>query len=703
MKKVILPILFILFSWSYKTLAQEVMIQSFDNIKADTSFGWTSAVEGGNSYLRVSQDSTDKVEGAASLVVSTEIDSLHPWGSYSQISWTAPTGQTLNWSSSDSLKLWIKIVKAPVFPQYMSFRIQLRDNGNSGTDAVETYIYQNDVVLDATTSWIQLKVPLHEINSNGRTVTPGDSGFVEAPGSWGGFTYNDDKLNIDKITGWNIVCVTTTTSANPNPPAGYTNVPADSLVMKIDGFERTGNKPVPIVIFNGIAVSSFCTGWTWGNASFAVVEGAGPVLNSNAVVWTMGDQYANGWNGIGWNIAPAFNLSGGWAVDSCKFMMKTNAVSDSFRVQFENGVGKVGYVFNSPADTNWHQYSFPLRKFVPQDGTTGFDPGGVTVFGIMTQNDSAAGITGKLVYLTNLWTGNPKIDVIPPIAPTGVLAVKNNDFTNTIIWADVPGQSNETYSVYYSLNPITDITAAGVEVAATGIIHGTDLFIHQLKAPATDQQVAYYYAVVCKSGAGIIGVPGGSGTAITNTAKGVAVINPTAPPNFVADGDLSEWANIKPVKLYISDHSGTPVSNSKITSDTVSSGDIYVAVDKDYLYIAGHINTNNMVFNVSQSSYLNTSFDVFLGLYDWHGAPHSSLLTGAKPDYHFRFAQDRVLIDNNGEDSLEIPGANYFYGRDSLILLPVIMLKQKFHGKILLRKEKAETRGQIMFSLLLKE
>jgi hypothetical protein len=303
-----------------------------------------------------------------------------------------------------------------------------------------------------------------------------------------------------------------------------------------------------------------------------------------------------------------------------------------------------------------------LRNFVPEDGTTGFDPAGVSVFGFMSQHDSAAGIAGKVVYLTNIWTGNPKIDVIPPDAPTGILAVKNNDYTNTIIWADVPGQASETYNVYYSLNPITDVTAAGVEVATTGVVHGTDLYVHQLKAPGTDQQVAYYYAVACKSGAGILGVPGGSGSPITNTAKGVAVINATAPPNFVADGDLSEWANIKPVRLYISDHSGTPVSNSKISSDTVSSGDIYVAVDKNYLYVAGHINTNNMVFNPSQSTYLNTSFDVFLGLYDWHGAPHSSLLTGAKPDYHFRFAQDRVLVDNNGVDSLEIPGENYFYG-----------------------------------------
>ena len=86
-------------------------------------------------------------------------------------------------------------------------------------------------------------MPLHEINSQNRTVVPADSGFVEAPGNWGGFSYNDDKLNIDKLIGWDIVSVTTTTALNPNPPAGWTNIPADSLEFKIDQFERTGNKP----------------------------------------------------------------------------------------------------------------------------------------------------------------------------------------------------------------------------------------------------------------------------------------------------------------------------------------------------------------------------------------------------------------------------------------------------------------------------
>ena len=663
MKKILLPLFSLLLSWCISAYAQETMLESFDNLGADTLYQY---LKEGNSYLNFAENSTDKMQGLASLDVHAYLDSVHSWGTYAMFTYRLPTGATpMDWSSSDTLRLWIKVVKAPVYPQYMSFRIQLRDKGATGTDQMETYIYQNDIILDSAMDWYQLKIPLHEINSQGRTVSPGDSGFVEAPGNWGGFSYNDDKLNIDKLVGWNIVFVTTTTSLNPNPPAGFTNVPADSLEVRLDGFDRTGNKPVPFVIFNGIAIpAQLGTPWAWGDASISVAEGAGPVPNSNALKWVMGDQYGSGFCGFGFTFTSPVNLSGSWQTDSLKFMMKTDAVGDSMRAQFENGVGKVGVVFNAANDTLWHQYSLALRDMKPTDNTTGFDPSNVNTFGIMTQNDSALGITGKIAYVTNVWTGNPKIDVIPPQAPTGITVIANSDNTNTIIWSDVPDQQNETYNIYYSLNPITDITASGVEVAATGIVHGTDISVHKLIAPGADQNVSYYYAVVCRSGAGILGNPGATGVATTNMAKGVTTISQQAPPNFQADGDISEWtsAGIKPFRLYPSDNSGTVVPGSKIASDTVSSGDVYVAVDQNYLYVAGHINTNNIVFTASQSSWLNTATDLFLGLYNWHGASHTSLLSGAKPDYHFRFAQDRVIIDNDGVDSLTIPGQNYFWG-----------------------------------------
>ncbi len=656
MKKVILPIIAFFLSWCISSLAQQSTVESFDNVPADSNYVWTGNVESAPSYLTVKEDSSDKVEGAASLDVKTAIGAFHPWGSYSQLLYRLPSGQTMDWSSSDTLRIWIKVVKGPKYPQYMVFRIHLVDQDAPG-DPLEQYIYENGTVLDTVHDWYQLNVPLHEINSQNGTVIPADSGFVEAPFSWGGFTYNDHKLNLDKLVGWNIGFIT----------SGYTapdNLPADSLEVKLDGFVRSGNKAIPFIVFNGIAIpAQLGTPWSWGNASIEVAQGAGPVPNSNALKWTMGDQYGNGWCGFGFSFVTPANLSGGWATDSLKFSMKTDAVGDSLRAQFENGVGKVGIVFNAAKDTLWHDYAFALRDMVPQDGTTGFDPSNVNTFGIMTQNDSALGITGKVALFGHIWTGNPKINIIPPPAPTGVSVITNNNNTNTIIWTDVSGQQNETYNVYYSFNPITDITAPGVEIAATGIMHGTDLAVHKLLAPGGNQNVSYYYAVVCRSDAGILGTPGSTPTAITNMAQGVTTIHWGAPSNFAADADLSEWAGIAPFRMYPSDHSGTVVQNTNIPNDTVCSADAYMAMDASYLYVAFHVNTNNVYYDPNLdaigNSYLNTCPDLFIGLYNWHGASHTGLQSGAQPDYHLRFSQKHIRIDNMGVDSLELYGSNY--------------------------------------------
>ena len=659
MKKVILPVLLVLLLWSGKNFAQVTVIQSFDNISKDTGFVWTGNVEGAPSYINVKEDSTDKVEGAASLDVRTSIGAFHPWGSYSQLMWRTPAGTTMDWSGSDTVSLNLKVTMAPMQPQYMVFRIQIEDRDAPG-DPMETYIYENDSVLTKTTTgWIQIKVPLKMIASDG-TITPGDSGFVISPTSWGGFTYNDHKLNLDRLVGWDMSFVV----------SGYTagvNLPADSIEVKLYDFQRSGNVAVPFVIFNGISSpSQLGTPWYWGGASISTVVGAGPVPNSNALMWTMGDQYNNGWCGFGWNVSPTFNLSGGWLKDSLKFLMKTNALGDSLRAQFESGAGKMGLIFNTAADTNWHQYTFALKDFNINEGTAGaFDPSQIGVFGIMTQNDSSSPsrINGKVAYITNMWTGNPVINVLPPVAPTGVQVVTNADNSNTIIWTDVPNQPNGTYNVYYSFNPITDITAPGVEFATSGIPKGTQTYTHLLKAPGSNQNVSYYYAVVCRSDAGILGNPGATASAATNMAKGVTTIHWGAPTGFVADADLSDWAGITPFRMYVSDASGTIVQNSHIPNDTVCSADAYVAVDQNYLYVAFHVNASNVFYNptfdATGLSYQNSCPDMFIGCYDWHGAPHTGLEAGATPDYHLRFSQNHIRIDNMGVDTLEPYGTDY--------------------------------------------
>ncbi len=658
LKKIVLPVIVAVMAWSAAALAQESMIDSLSHVSADSNFS-TYVEPGANASLTLSQDGTDKPAGFdSSLVVNVKIDSLHPWGSFGQLAWNAQTGQYLDWSSSDTLRLWLKVVTAPNYPQNMAMRIQLWDIDQPG-DPKEVYIYENDTIFAKARDWYQLNVPLHQIKSDG-SVSPGDSGFVVGPTSWNAFTYNNYKLDLNRIVGWNIVFVTVGT-----PPAGFTNIPLDTMQVKLAGFDRTGNLPIPFVIFNGItSPSNLGQAWTWGNAQVFQENGNGPFPNTNSMHWIMGDQWSNGWNGWGYNVNPPYNLSGGWPVDSLKFYMKADTGVDSMAVQFEDGNAKVRYPFYVTQDTLWHQYAIPLRDITwRQDSNPGvFNPANVAVWQIMSEGDGKA---GKNVWLSDVWTGNPPHPV-PPVAATGVAVTKTPNYSNIVSWTDVPGQAGATYNIYYSTSPITNIDSANV--AGTGVPQGTMSFTHVLTAPLTDQPVTYYYAVVCRSTDGLLGTPASYNSAVTNTAKGVSVIYPLwtsgSSFNFKADGDLSEWTNagIKPFHLAVSDGSGTKVTGAIISSDSVSSGDVYVAMDQTYLYVAGHINTNNIVFNASQSSWLNTSTDMFIGLYNYQGAPHTALEGGAQPDYHFRFAQDRIIIDNKGTDSLEVPGTDYYWG-----------------------------------------
>lgn len=417
----------------------------------------------------------------------------------------------------------------------------------------------------------------------------------------------------------------------------------------------------PAIVFNGVAVPSRLAQFTWGQSTLGVEIGAGVVANSNALKWVQGNEWNNGWTGMGFNVSPGYDLGGAWPIDSVTFKLKCDTGVDTLRVQFESGAGKVGKKFKPIADGAWHTYSIPLREMVPQDNTTGFDSSNVTVIGMMAE---ATGIAGKVIYITDWWTGHPVFDVIPPNAPTGITPFTGT-FQNVVTWVDVPGEAGEKYDIYYSLNPITDVKAPGVEVVKLGVAENLQLFEHLLYSPATNQNTIYYYAVTCSDAAGNTSAPGANTTALTNTAKGVPSFSLNPPTSFVADGALTEWAGITPIIMKPSDGSGHIVANTAVSGDADLTVKAYLAMDQQYMYVAFDIDDDVVAFTQTQTSYLNDCADLYVGLYNWHGMPHTSYQRGASPDYHFRFAKDRLFLDG-GADSILAPGANYYWEEKSV-------------------------------------
>lgn len=648
MKRIVLSILFVI---GLSTSAIPQIIESFDNnLRNDTTYQFS--IEGLTSRMDYTVNTTDIKEGTASGEIKFVIGAVHEWGSYGQLIKRLPEGQYYDWSATDSLALWLKIVTPPTIPVNMVFRIHIADRPTPDA-TLEEWVYEHTTILDAQSDWVELKIPIKLLCTDG-SQTPSDSGFVIFPSGWGGGPnnfWNNQTLDWDHIVGFNIGAIT----------SGYTpgtNIPADSLTVRFDGFRRFGNRSVPAVFFNGLQFMGNLSGFNWGQSNMEVIAGAGPVPNSNAAKWTQGNEWGNGWTGAGFNVSPVFNLGSSWLVDSMKIKIKCPAGTGALRVQLEGGGGKKGTVFSPIGDDQWHSYSFPLRDMAFQDNTTFFDSTQVNVVQIMAE---ATAVAGTVVWITDWWTGNPKFDVIAPNAPQGVAAFAGT-FQNVVTWTDVPNETGETYDVYYSKSPITDLTAPGVEVVKLGVAENAQLFEHILLAPNTDQAVTYYYAVTCKDFAGNKSGVSQNSLAVTNTAKGRPTISLSAPANFVADGNLAEWQQINPFRMFLSDGTGHLVTNTTITNDADCSAKAYVAMDNQYMYIAFDVDDDIVVPNAQNDSYLNDCPDLYIGLYNWHGMPHTSYQRGAQPDYHFRFAWNRVIIDGSaGTDSLIGKGANYYW------------------------------------------
>lgn len=617
---------------SSAAFGQAVMITNFDDPNPATFYHINLESP---STITLTSVTDDKVEGAASMKLWTKLANVHSWGTYSEFGLEGDVGTPWNWSVSDSLSIWLKVTKAPGVPANVVMRIHITDQPTAG-DATEDWIYENTTIIDAVSGWVNLRVPLFARpvdNSN-----PNETGFIPAPTSWN-MTRNNEKFDMDKIVAWRIAVVT----ANTAP---------DSVEILFDKFERTGTRAFPVTIFNGIDFTGIVSGsaWAWGSSSISVEPNAGPLPKTNAIMWTQG----SGWTGWGVDLNPV-NMSGSWDKDSLKFKIKCESGVGALRVQLESATGKKGIVFQPTADNQWHSYVFALKDLVFQDNTTSIDSTAIIKFGLMAEN---SGVAGKVLYVTDIWTGNPTFDVIPPDSPTNVTAITSEPYTNLILWTDIDNtnEPNPRYNVYFSDKPWTSIDDPNVtDIPLFNLPQGTQLQTHLLRAPISDKQVTNYYGVVAKDEAGNNSLPALSGP-VTNLAKGVPTISMT-PPAFVADGDLSEWASITPFNLSVSGDAHVN-ENGTIDGDADLSAKAYYAIDNDYLYVAYDVTDDMVVVDTTVNSYENDSPDLYIGLYHWVGKTHTGIKSGATPDFHLRFAKNRALIDNNGQ-TVMYPGPNY--------------------------------------------
>ncbi len=625
---------------------EQVLWDDFDAAPADTNFWAWFENHGGQHYqTNANADSAygwihysyvnDVVyNGTGAFKMEYSVHNTEGWGGYTKLEhWNPDSNGVYDFSNYDSIMVWYYNAVPQSLPGRVHFRFNLHDvsnspNGPKTYDVTECeYYYSFHYILDAEPGWNVFKMALKDGRDDPNSDEWGGESFNRT--GWAGIQGND-VLDLDQIKGFSFEFSI--------GGAGEGDYSQGTLI--VDHIVLFSPAKKAFVFFNGKTLASALSSFTWGQSTLEIVEGVGPD-GKNAIQWIPGDEWGNGWSGAGWSIDPPYNMAFTWATDSLKFKMKAEEGTGQLRVQIEDGTAKRGMVFDPIADNQWHQYAFKLSEFAYQEGTSNFDSTHVSVLQFLTNGVSSQ---GKTILITDLWTGNPTIDVIPPAAPTDVSAVPA-EYYNLVIWQDVPGENGEVYTVYTSEKPITDVTAPGVEIVAEAVPEGTQSVAHFIYYPLKDKQVTRYYAVTCKDAAGNVSEAGVSG-AVENLAKGIPTISLTPPENFAADGDLSEWDPqvIMPFELKPSQ---SHVAGGTFDNDDDLTATCYLAVDDDYLYMAFDVLDDIYSYDPAGNFWEDDIIEVYIGLYNFV-RQHYGFERGEEPDYKFVLLADGFHSEVHG-------------------------------------------------------
>jgi len=648
-KKQLLLVLVLVIAVSFAYGQRE--INSFDVASTDTNYWtWNAHVQAkltgpGGHYEINSNANPDSgfvilthvddpvMMGAGALRCDYSVHNAESWGGYTKIEHYHPDPNSVyDWSAYDTISLYYYNSVPQNLAGRVQFRVCLQDVSDSPTgndtytNANCEYWYSFHKVLDASPGWNEIMIGLTGIMGSDQDIS---DKFQMT--NWAGIAGNQ-TLDRDKIKGFTFEWSISGSGAGDCSKGTFV---LDNMTLK-------GPFAAPFIIFNGKTLHNTLSTFTWGQSTLAIEEGVGFTPGSNALKWTQGNEGGTGSTGAGFNISPGRDMTAAWGVDSLKVKIKAESGTPAMRFQFEDGTAKRGMTFTPTADGEWHSYAFKLSNFVYIDGTSNFDSTKITVFQFMSEANSVA---GRVIYLDDLWTGNPIVDIVNPLEVQGVDAAQY-DYYNLVIWQDNLGESEEIYNVYASLEPITNVDANNVEIIASEVPGETQLAIHYIYYPLEDHDLTYYYAVVCQDAFGNVG-PAGVSDAVTNTARGIPIISQNVPTGFAADGDLTEWWN-SGIMPWVLKPEVNNVASGTVTDSSDLKATVYLAIDDDYIYLAADVVDDSYNFDPAGTWYQQDAFEFFIGLYHSSRGKHTSNKRGREPDYKIPIHPNGIINEYGG-------------------------------------------------------
>ena len=622
------------------------MINSFDSEPGETYWSYESSenADPALSYVNNSIVSDPVIEGTGAMQLDYSAHNIEAWGGYSKIYHMHPDiGEVWDWSGYDSISFsyYNSVPQTSTGSQTVHLRLNLSDYGDitvSSYTGLGEYYYSFHYILDNDPGWNTITMPLVRNDS-------WDGGGFNLTG-WIGDAGNGE-LDKDAIAGFHFEF-----SIDGGGDGTY-----NQGTIILDDFKLTGSNNVltnPGFELADEQDDDFGWGVAMGGGHAEIVTDAA-MAHSGDNYFHVGvtDNWAVGYTegvipaefGETWRFSGYAKSISGIDGDFGAFKLEAKDVGGTV-------LGTTGDVF-LPITDEWGLHSL---EFVMPEGATQ-----VTAVIVASRWDgSACDYVFDDMFLTNMGA----LDVIPPDPVQNVGAVPAS-YYNLVNWSDNDGEEGETYNVYASTEPITDLSSPAVDVVAANVLEGEQAAVHYLYFPLEDAEVTYYYAVACMDASNNVGEPGASSGSITNTALGVPTISLEPPADFAADGDLAEWydSGIVPFELGATDNSyGTPhLGFGTVDDDNDLYGTIYTAVDDDYFYVAAEI-VDNVVNNDASAGWWTADVvQLCFGFYDQRGPKHVGMQRGAEPDYKMYFTPAGANSDNGAGMLAEHGDGNYFH------------------------------------------